>query len=237
MESGEQTDMIAPDTWFTLYVLAREGASHGRTILTTRRLGEMLDVSQQTASRRISFCVEEGYVTRAHTASGMVLQLTSKGIKELSQIMTNLELALAPREEEIVIDGRVVHGLGQGAYYVEMYSSRFEKALGFKPFSGTLNVKVIDENSRNAVSRMKQSPPLIVSGFTLEGRTFGDVVCYRVMVNQKVDGVVVIAQRTHHGQDILEVISPFDLRERLKLKDDDYVTLSVVPLHRVREPQ
>ncbi|MFW9943507.1 MAG: DUF120 domain-containing protein [Candidatus Sifarchaeia archaeon] len=226
--------MITPDIWFTLYVLAREGAAHGRTILTTRRLGEMLGISQQTASRRVSLCVEEGYVTRTHTVSGMVLQLTRKGIKELSQIMTDLELALTPREEEIVIGGRVVHGLGEGAYYVDVYSSRFTRALGFTPFSGTLNVKIVDENSRSAISRMKQSPPLIVSGFTLEGRTFGDVVCYRVKVNQKVDGVVVIAQRTHHGQDILEVISPFDLRKKLKLKDDDYVTLSVVPLHKVK---
>ncbi|MFX0044691.1 MAG: DUF120 domain-containing protein [Candidatus Hermodarchaeota archaeon] len=226
--------MITPDIWFTLYVLAREGAAHGRTILTTRRLGEMLGISQQTASRRISVCVEEGYVARTHTVSGMVLQLTRKGIKELSQIMTDLELAFAPREEEIVIGGRVVHGLGEGAYYVDVYSSRFAEALGFTPFSGTLNVKIVDENSRNAISRMKQSPPLIVSGFTLEGRTFGDVVCYRVKVDHKVDGVVVIAQRTHHGQDILEVISPFDLRKKLNLKDDDYVTLSVVPLHRVK---
>jgi riboflavin kinase len=145
-----------------------------------------------------------------------------------------LELALTPREEEIVIAGRVVHGLGEGAYYVDVYSSRFTEALGFTPFSGTLNVKIIDEDSRSAISRMKQSPPLIVSGFMLEGRTFGDVVCYRVKVNQKVDGVVVIAQRTHHGQDILEVISPFNLRTKLKLKDDDLVTLSVVPLHKVK---
>jgi riboflavin kinase len=194
----------------------------------------MLGISQQTASRRVALCVEEGYVTRTHTASGMLLQLTRKGVKELGQIMTDLELALTPREEEIVIEGRVIDGLGEGAYYVDVYSSRFEEALGFTPFSGTLNVKIIDENSRDAINRMKQSPPLIVTGFTLEGRTFGDVVCYRVRVNQKVDGFVVIAQRTHHGQDILEVISPFNLRTKLKLKDDDHVTLSVVPLHMIK---
>jgi len=59
------------------------------------------------------------------------------------------------------------------------------------------------------------------------------VVCYRVLINQKVDGAVVIAQRTHHGQEILEVISEVNLRARLKLKDNDLVTLTIVPLHRV----
>ncbi|MHA2142483.1 MAG: DUF120 domain-containing protein [Candidatus Thorarchaeota archaeon] len=224
--------MIAPDIWFTLYVLAHEGAVHKRSVLTTRKLGELLGVSQQTASRRITYCAEEGYVSRVHTANGMLIQLSKKGVKELKSVMTRLELALVPREEEIVIAGRVVHGLGEGAYYIDTYSPRFLDALGFDPFSGTLNVKIVDEDSKSAITRMKQTPPLIVPGFTHEGRSFGDVVCYRVRVNQKVDGAVVIAQRTHHGQEILEIISEVDLRSKLKLKDNDLVTLTIVPLHR-----
>ncbi|MHA1926094.1 MAG: MarR family transcriptional regulator, partial [Candidatus Thorarchaeota archaeon] len=117
--------MIAPDVWFTLYVLAQEGAVHKRAVLTTRKLGDLLGVSQQTASRRVSYCAEEGYVSRVHTANGMLIQLSKKGVKELKGVMTSLELALVPREEEIVIAGRVVHGLGEGAYYVDAYSPRF----------------------------------------------------------------------------------------------------------------
>ncbi|MHA2072203.1 MAG: DUF120 domain-containing protein [Candidatus Thorarchaeota archaeon] len=225
--------MIAPDVWFTLYVLAQEGAVHKRAVLTTRKLGDLLGVSQQTASRRVTYCAEEGYVSRVHTANGMLIQLSKKGVKELKGVMTGLELALVPREEEIVIAGRVVHGLGEGAYYVDAYSPRFHESLGFEPYSGTLNVKIVDDDSRSAINRMKQTPPLIVPGFTHEGRSFGDVVCYRVRVNQKVDGAVVIAQRTHHGQEILEIISEANLRSKLKLKDNDLVTLTIVPLHRV----
>jgi riboflavin kinase len=223
--------MITPETWFTLYVLAQEGAMQRGAVLTTRRVGELLNVSQQTASRRITYCLEEGYITRIHTANGMIVEITDKGRKELRRVRSGLEMAFTPREDEIIIEGSIVHGLGEGAYYVDMYSSRFETALGFAPFSGTLNVKIRDESSRQALNRMKQSPPLIVPGFTHEGRTFGDVVCYRVLVNQKVEGAIVIAQRTHHGQNILEVISPFNLRRRLKLKDDDSITLTLIPLH------
>lgn len=200
-------------------------------VLTTRRVGELLGVSQQTASRRITYCLEEGFITRIHTANGMIVEISDKGRKELRRVRSGLETAFTPREDEIVIEGLVVHGLGEGAYYVDMYSSRFETALGFAPFSGTLNVKVRDEASRQALNRMKQTPPLIVPGFTLEGRTFGDVVCYRVLVNQKVEGAIVVAQRTHHGQNILEVISPFNLRRRLKLKDEDSISLTLIPLH------
>lgn len=204
---------------------------HRGAVLTTRRLGELLQVSQQTASRRISSCVDEGYITRIHTANGMIIEISDKGRNELDRVRSALELAFASQIDEVSIEGAVVHGLGEGAYYVDMYSERFERALGFKPFSGTLNVKIRDETARKALARMKQTPPLIVPGFTQEGRTFGDVVCYHVLINQKVEGAVVIAQRTHHGQNILEVVSPFNLRRRLKLKDDDTVILTLIPLH------
>ena len=171
------------------------------------------------------------YLNRIHTANGITVQLTEKGRSELLQVFNALEIAMTPGANEIIIQGQIVDGLGEGAYYVEVYSSRFEDALGFNPFPGTLNVRITDEESRRAVSRLKDSPPLIVPGFGLEGRTFGDVICHRVRINDKIDGAVVIAQRTHHSQDILEVISPVNLRKKLGLGSNDTITLRAVPLH------
>lgn len=39
--------------------------------------------------------------------------------------------------------GEVVSGLGEGAYYVRQYEPLIEEYLGFKPFPGTLNVKIL----------------------------------------------------------------------------------------------
>ncbi|TET15835.1 MAG: CTP-dependent riboflavin kinase [Candidatus Thorarchaeota archaeon] len=225
--------MNAPDIWFTLYALAKKGAIHRGVNLTTRELGETLNISQQTASRRILFCFEQGLVSRSHTANGMVIHLTEKGRKELVQVSHGLEVAFAPPEDEIIIEGQVVEGLGEGAYYVDMYASRIQESMGFVPYSGTLNVRVTDDNSNKAINRMKQTTPLIVKGFSHESRTFGDVICYRIKVNQAVEGVIVIAQRTHHSQNILEVIAPINLRKKLRLNRGDNVTLTVVPLHLV----
>jgi riboflavin kinase len=172
-----------------------------------------------------------GYLNRIHTANGITVQLTEKGRNELLQVLTGLEVAMTPTEEEITIQGQVVDGLGEGAYYVDVYSSRFREALGFSPFPGTLNVRVADDESRKAVGRMRDSPPLVVSGFNLDGRTFGDVICYRVRINEKAEGAVVIAQRTHHSQDTLEVIAPVNLRKKLNLVLNDTVVLRFVPLH------
>ncbi len=223
--------MIIPDIWFTLYSLANKGAIHNKTTITTRELGEILKVSQQTASRRVSQCVKQGYLNRVHTADGMILQITDKGREELLHVLSNLEIAFTPPEDEIVIQGTVVTGLGEGAYYVEIYSSKLRAALGFKPHLGTLNVKITDEDSRKAIGRMKNTPPLVLSGFTHRGRTFGDVICYRVKVNKKIEAAVVIAQRTHHSEEILEVVAAINIREALSLVDNDKITLTVTPLH------
>lgn len=204
---------------------------HGYCEITTSELGDALDVSQQTASRRIRDSVEGGFVERVHTASGMMLKLTEQGKRELLNVLNDLEVSLAPPSDEIKFVGIAVSGIGEGAYYVEAYSDRFKESLGFEPFAGTLNVKVSDEQSQAAVKKMKHSPPIIVPGFSKEDRTFGDVICYRVRINEKVEGAVVIAQRTHHSKDILEVIAPFNLREKLGIKDNDRVRLRVIPLH------
>jgi riboflavin kinase len=54
-----------------------------------------------------------------------------------------------------------------------------------------------------------------------------------VRVNDKIEGAVVIAQRTHHSQDTLEVIAPVNLKKKLGLGVDEALTLRVVPLHLV----
>jgi riboflavin kinase len=223
--------MITPDIWFTLYSLANKGAIHNKTILTTSELGDLMNISQQTASRRIALCVEKGYLLRIHTADGMLLQITNTGRDELLRVFSNLEVAFTPIQDDIVIEGRLVTGLGEGAYYVDVYASKLKEALGFKPHLGTLNVKIIDDDSRRAIGRMKNTPPLVVSGFRHKGRTFGDVICYRVKVNNKIEAAVVMAQRTHHSEDILEVVAPVDIRKTLDIEDDSKVTLTVIPLH------
>ncbi len=224
--------MTEPDIWFTLYALAQQGAIHRRIIITTSDLGKLLNISQQTASRRIMTCVNQEYVERTHSSNGMLVKITKKGVKVLDDVLKGLETAFTQYEDEFDIRGRVMGGLGEGAYYVEVYSEHFEKALGFRPYPGTLNILVQNEGSRIALNRMRRGPPLIVKGFTQEDRTFGDVICYRVKINGSIDGAVVIAQRTHHSENVIEIIAPINLREELNLEDGSSVTLTIIPLHR-----
>ncbi len=225
--------MLSPEILYTLYILAKRGAVYHRCNLTTGELGAILGVSQQTASRRITECEREGLIRRFHTPEGTSLQLTEKGQSHLRNVLTELQIAFSPPSEKIVIEGIVTDGLGEGAYYVEVYATRFQEALGFRPFAGTLNVRIFREDSRNALVTMKNTPPLVVRGFSSEGRTFGDVICYRVRIQEQIEGAVVIAQRTHHDKDVLEIIAPVNIRTTLGLKNNDMVRLEVIPLHMV----
>jgi len=58
-------------------------------------------------------------------------------------------------------------------------------------------------------------------------RSFGQVKCYRARVNDRVDGIVVTALRSHYREDVLEIVAPKNLREILGLKDGDSVKVRV----------
>ncbi len=106
------------------------------------------------------------------------------------------------------------------------YLRQFHEKLGFKPYPGTLNLKLIGSyiSERKLLDR---STPITMEGFKCYDRSFGAVKCYRASLNDSELCVVITALRTHYGEETLEIIAPHDLRERLKLKDGDTVTVRV----------
>lgn len=113
------------------------------------------------------------------------------------------------------ITGSVMTGIGEGALYVRRYSEWLEEKLGFRPFPGTLNL---------IVSRQPASFPLLV---VPKGEGLFTVKCAPASINGEVEGAVVRPGKTRHGDDVLEVLAPVNLRERFNLKDGDEVTVSL----------
>jgi riboflavin kinase len=48
-------------------------------------------------------------------------------------------------------------------------------------------------------------------------------------LEDKIEGAVISALRSHYGEDVLEIIAPVNLRETLKLKDGDKISFIVFP--------
>mgnify|MGYP000545347320 CR=1 FL=1 len=217
--------------FFTLLALAELGAASEDMEITTLELAKRLKCSQQTASRHLIMLDRAGLITRTVTKKGCVVRLTDKGIGVLRDVYTSLrkvlDKALPPY---LILRGMVFTGLGEGAYYVtrEGYRRQFKEKLGFVPYPGTLNLRLVDEESLRARRELDLYPGIELEGFTAEGRTFGAGKCFRAVVNNEIEAAVVIAYRTHYGPSVIELISPVCLRERLGLKDGDVVEVRVL---------
>ena len=122
------------------------------------------------------------------------------------------------------ISGIIVSGTRKGSYFVsqKVYSDQFKHVLGFKPFPGTLNIEVDEENLEEIINIPPQKMNIIHGK---EG--FGDVKYIKSTLNNKIDGALLFPVKTEHPPKILEFIASENLREDLNLKDGDLVTLKL----------
>jgi len=193
---------------------------HGAVEASTTSLAKDLSVSQQTVSRHLIELERQGLITRQPYLDGSEIMITEGGAKELRRIFRVLRAAFEETGPvTIMFTGRVFTGLGEGAYYVDRtdYGRHIEDALGFRPYPGTLNLRL----SPSEVSKKKELEAyagIMISGFTTGGRSFGAVKCFRASIDD-VEGALILIGRTHYDASVVELIAPVNLRERLGLKD------------------
>ncbi len=124
-----------------------------------------------------------------------------------------------------VFRGEVFSGRGEGSFYVSIYARSFRRKLGFTPYPGTLNVRLVEGiDEYNDCVRML--PKTVIEPPQIEGARLARVVVYRVYVN----GYPAFAVRpeiTVYRNDVVEVIAPEYLREKLRLKDGDTVYIGI----------
>ncbi len=124
---------------------------------------------------------------------------------------------------ELQFSGRVFSGLSEGAYYVSLqgYSKAFLDSFGFRPFPGTLNLRLSGPVMVDRHRRLNASDGVDVPGFRDGNRSYGGVKCFRALIGGRYPGAVLAIVRTQYDMSVLEVISPLNLRKTLKLGDGD----------------
>jgi riboflavin kinase, archaea type len=122
------------------------------------------------------------------------------------------------------IKGNIVSGMGKGTYFMsqEFYIYQFQEKLHFKPYVGTLNIK-LEKKQRNTLINISKEKFGLVEG---EGK-FGDVKFIKAVLNNDISGALVFPAKTEHTEDVLEFISNKNLRKSLKLKDGDQVSITI----------
>jgi len=201
-----------------------------KTRVTTLNMAKRLGSSQQTMSRKIRELESLGLIERETAAKGQFVSLTDEGAKFIRKKYLELrEIVERPKTESIAFGGLLVSGSGEGRYYVgqDEYFLQFHEKLGFRPFLGTLNVRLKTVQDVKAKNEMENMRPITIRGFKKDNRTFGDIRSYPCMINRKARGAVIIPERTHHPTDIVEIIASEDLRKSLGMKEDDYVHVEI----------
>ncbi|MDQ1280774.1 MAG: riboflavin kinase, archaea type, partial [Thermoproteota archaeon] len=221
---------MKPTLWYTLYKLSELGATKMNIKVSTSSLAKNLRLSQQTASRHLFTLEKMDYIARLPSFKGIEVKITNSGIEELREVFSKLKVVFEKPQSTIIIEGEVFSGLGEGAYYINNkgYMHQFQRTLGFSPYPGTLNLK-LSPSELLKKKELETYPPVVVEGFMSGGRTFGNVKCYPTIINERIDGAILLIHRTHYDESIIEVIAPVHLRDSLGLKEGSKVQLKIFP--------
>jgi riboflavin kinase len=209
----------------TLKELALLGATRNKIELSSHELAKQLETSQQTASRYLLELDTQQMITRELSVKKQLIQITSTGADLLENEYLSYK-QIFDLSTKVVFKGKVISGMGEGKYYTRQkgYADQFETQLGFVAYPGTFNVE-IEYIERNKLRLLRNCSGILINEFQAENRTFGSVVCFKATINGY-EGAIVLPKRSHYAI-VLECISPYFLREKLKLHDGDEVEVVV----------
>ena len=216
---------------FTMTELMALGARHNYVEITTTDLGNSIKKSQQAASKHLLDLETIGYIERLRRGQKYRIKITDKGYLEIKTLFLMLRSAIeCTLNDSINFEGRVVSGMGEGAYYMSLkgYLDQFREKLGFEPYPGTLNIKLVDQIYMNARREIGKHPSIFIKGFSDTTRTYGWVKCYRASVNGMVNNAaLLVLERTHYDENMLEIIAPVSIKDSIGIKNGDKVTIKV----------
>jgi len=229
---------LSSDVWFSLFVLAKLNAINEKIEISSKSFAKKISTSQQTASRRIIELEKLGWIIREPRGTGHYIKITEKGCQKLQEVYNVLKNIFEKKFKSIIIVGELFSGMEEGGYYVtrEGYLKQFLSKLGFKKiYAGTLNLKLNtkEDIENRKLIRSRKDFGIHIEGFKNENRTYGPVVCYKCIIENKVPGALLEIERTHWEETVIEIISPFYLRDKLNIKDGDKVKVKVF----LNEPQ
>jgi riboflavin kinase, archaea type len=219
--------MIPAEDLQCLKAIAVRGGCRGPVFVSTLSIGEMLGISQQTASRRLKGLETGGFITRTMAADGQHVTVTKAGEEVLRREHQEYNRIFAEGGTSYILSGALVSGIGEGKYYMSLgpYKEQFAACLGFEPYPGTLNIR-LSQSSLPVRKKLDALDWTRIKGFSTDGRTFGDARCIPCRIGTIKCGIVVPG-RTHYPDDLIEVIAPIALRRKLGVEDNDSINVEV----------
>ena len=140
-----------------------------------------------------------------------------------------LQKSLDSSPSHVELKGTLVSGMGEGAYYMGLkgYTKQFKSKIGYVPYPGTLNVRLDQKIHQEAIKQFETLNGIKIKSFSDGKRTYGWVKCFTAKLNNSTNCELIILERTHHDDSIIELISKSCLRKVAKLKDGSKVSIKI----------
>jgi riboflavin kinase len=207
------------------------GAKNNFVELTTNEIAKKIKRSQQLASKELLELEFFECIKRNKKSKKYTIKVTEKGYQQVYDFFLFLKTAVESFKHVIDFEGQIITGMGEGAYYMSLngYKKQFKEKLGYEPYPGTLNIKLNSMSFIEAKKEMLKYPSITIDGFSDQSRTFGWVKCYPACINDSlnINSSILILERTHYDDSIIEIIAPFSVKEQFSLKNGDYIKLKV----------
>ncbi|EPA05060.1 DUF120 domain-containing protein [Candidatus Nitrosarchaeum limnium] len=213
----------------TLTYLLSKGAKHNFITITTDSLGKNIKKSQQAASKHLLELENNQFIERIITGRNISVKITPKGFSEMVKLSATLQKSLDSTPSTVELKGTLVSGMGEGAYYMSLkgYTKQFKSKIGYIPFPGTLNVRLDKKIHQEAIKQFENLNGITIESFSDGKRTYGWVKCFHAKINQSINCELIILERTHHDNSIIELISDVCIKKSGKLKNGSQVTITI----------
>jgi riboflavin kinase, archaea type len=138
-----------------------------------------------------------------------------------SKLSSSLKAPVLPT---LVFYGTVFSGRGEGRKFVSLpwVTPQIKEKAGFKPYLGTLNLRLTCE-----AAKLKQQ---LLKAYLLPIEP-AEGYCPGFLIKAKIGSLavaIVVPEVPNYPVDVLEVVAPFSLREKEKLIDGSGVVVEVI---------
>lgn len=213
----------------TLSYLLSKGAKYNYVTITTSSLGKNIKKSQQAASKHLLELEQNQFIERIISGRKISVKITPKGYSEMVKLLSILQKSLESSPSHVDLQGTLVSGMGEGAYYMGLkgYTKQFQSKIGYVPFPGTLNIRLDKKIHQEAIKQFETLSGVKINSFSDGKRTYGWVKCFNAKINNSINCELIILERTHHDDSIIELISKVCIRKSAKLKDGSKISIKV----------
>ena len=125
------------------------------------------------------------------------------------------------------IRGRIVEGLGVGRDFtcVQWVKAQFISKLAIDPYPGTLNLEIVGPEDLHVFETLKATQGIEI---TPEDPSFCKGKCFRVLLNGRIKGAIVLPVVERYPKDKMELITSENVKKVFDVEAGDFLEVEIL---------